>query len=164
MSFLVQRFESHNIELAQQALDRIEDCANKALEWFEALSQESKSELGRLEAELKEIKKKVNQWRGILNDVWGNKGKLEQVIKELDEESASISEFLRNIEDLMNRISAKVQESQKTNQEKWENLVKEQNKLHNLKKKVNELQTFLGSARIWFGKIKWEVRAKKKRR
>jgi uncharacterized protein YoxC len=161
MSFLVQRLESGNIELAQQALNGIEGYAEKALRWFEALSQESKSKLKGLEKKLEEIKEKVNQWREILTDIWKNKGKLGQVINELVEESNSISEFPQTIDGLTKRIAAKVQESQ---EEKRQELVMELNRLYNLKDKVEGLKTSLIVAKRWFEDIKWEIRAKKKGR
>ena len=162
MSFLVQRFESSNIELAQQALSGIEYYANEALAWFEALSQKSKLELVGFDAELKEIKKKVNQWREILEDIWGNKGKLEQVIEELDWEISRISEFSQRIKGLRGRIAEEVKEAKEAGQEaKLEELVKESGRLYNLQRKVEDLKASISVAKNRFEIIKWEIRAKK---
>jgi DNA repair ATPase RecN len=165
MSFFVQRFESGNIELAQQALNGIEYYANEALRWFDALSPMSKSQLEGFEAKLDEIKRKVNQWREILGDIWRNKGKLEQVIKELTEEIDSISGFSEKISKLRSEIAEEVKKVKAARQEaKLEELVKESDRLYNLRGKVEGLKTSISVAKNRFEIIKWEIRAKKEKR
>ncbi len=161
MSFLVQRFEGGNIESAHQALNGIEYYAIEALNWFRALSPQSQNKLAGLGAKLEEIKKKVNQWRGILKDIWGNRKELEQVINELDEESNSVSGFLQQINNLRDEIAAKIKESKGKERDE---LVKEQDRLYNLREKVGGLKRSIEAAKLRFGVIKEEIRAKRKGR
>jgi uncharacterized protein YoxC len=164
MSFIVQRFERGDIEAAHEALNGVEYYVIEAGNWLKALSQESKSKLTGLGAKLKEIKKKVNQWREILKDVWGNRGKLEQVINELAEQGDSLSGFLGQIEGLRNEVAEKIQQALKNNQEaEWEKLVKEGKRLYNLKGKIEELKLSLGVVKSKFEVIKEVIRAKKGR-
>lgn len=160
LSFVAQKFESGNIELAHEALNGVEYYANEAITWLESLSEVSKSKLTALGAKLEEIKKKVNQWREILSDIWGNRKKLGQVINELAEESNSISVFSQQISDLRGEIAAKVKESQTAKQEE---LVKELKRLYNLREKIEWLKASLGVAKSRLEVIKEEIRAKKKR-
>lgn len=157
LSFIAQTLERGNIESAHEALNGVEYYATEAITWFEALNTVNKSKLSQLHAKLKEIKKKVNQWRQILNDIWGNRGKLEQVINELSEESGSLSGFSEQINSLRSEIAAKVKES-------WEEeLVKELKRLYNLKERLEWLKASLGIAKYRFEVIKEEIRAKKGR-
>ena len=160
LSFIAQKLESGNIELAHEALNGVEYYANEAITWFEALNEVSKSKLSQLHAKLKEIKKKVNHWRQILNDIWENREKLGQVINELSEESGSLSGFSEQINSLRNEIAAKVKESREG--ERTE-LVKELKRLYNLKERIEWLKASLGIAKHRFEVIKEEIRAKKGR-
>jgi DNA repair ATPase RecN len=164
MSFLVQGFESGNIKLAQQALNGIEYYATEALTWLGALSEKSKSKLAGFGEKLEEIKEKVNQWRGILSDIWENREKLGQVIDELAQQSENLLGFLEQIKGLENEVTAKIKELKDSQDEELKRLVKERNRLHNLKDKVEWLKASLMVAKTRFEIIKEEIRAKKERR
>jgi chromosome segregation ATPase len=164
MSLFVQGFESGNIKLARQALNGIEYYATEALVWFEALSKENKSRLAELKEELEGTKEKVNQWREILSDIWGNRGKLGQVIDELAQQSKNLSGFLGKIEGLKGEIAAKIEKLKGNQTEELEELDKELKRLYNLREKVYWLKASLDIAKARFEIIKEEIRAKKKRR
>jgi hypothetical protein len=142
LSFIVQKLESGNVELAQGALRAIESLAAEAQSWLNALNL---PELLPLSGKLQEIKKLAKKWQEILKDVWGNRGQLGEISKNLEEQKAAFSSFLGQIRE--RKLSPE-----------------EHRKAFVLKEKVNEIVTYLGIAKLWVDEIIEEIRAKKKGR
>jgi len=139
LSFIAQKFERGNIELAEGALRAIESLAAEAQNWLNALNL---SELLPLSGRLQEIKKLAKKWQEVLKDVWGNRGQLRDISKNLEEQKAIFSGFLKQIREI-------------------ELSPEEHRKAFVLQEKVNEIITYLGIAKLWVDKIIEEIRAKK---
>jgi hypothetical protein len=146
LSFLAQKFERDNIELARQALEAVKKSVVEAQKWLGALNL---PELANLSGKLNEIKRKAGEWQGILGDIWGNRGKLKEISDELNTESSKFeAEILSEIEKLRGGRGLDR---------------KEQDRLFVLKEKLNELVTYLKVAKLWIDKIREEIRAGKGR-
>jgi len=141
LSFIAQKFERGNVELAQGALRAIESLAAEAQNWLNALNL---SELLPLSGRLQEIKKLAKKWQEVLEDVWGNRGQLREISENLEGQRTAFSDFLKQIKEI--KLSPE-----------------ERRKAFVLKEKVNEIITYLGIAKLWVDKIIEEIRAKKGR-
>jgi DNA repair ATPase RecN len=142
LSFVVQKLESGNVELAQGALRAIESLAEEAQKWLNALNL---PELLPLSKRLQEIKELAKKWQEVLKDVWGNRGQLREISKNLEEQKEVFSDFLKQISER-------------------EFSPEEHRKAFVLKEKVNEIVTYLAIAKLWMDEIIEEIRAKKKGR
>lgn len=145
LSFVAQKFESGNVELAQGALRAVESLAAEAQNWLNALNL---SELLPLSGRLEQIEQLAKKWQEVLKDVWGNRGQLRGISDNLEEQKAALSSFLKQIDEIRKR---------KLSGEEYR-------KAFVLKEKVNEIVTYLGIAKLWVDEIIEEIRAKKKGR
>jgi DNA repair ATPase RecN len=145
LSFLAQKFESGNIELAQGALRAIESLAAEAQNWLNALNL---SELQPLSGRLEEIKRLAKKWQEVLENVWENRKQLREISQNLEEQKEAFGGFLEQID--------RVREEELSPEEQTRAFV--------LRKKVNEIATYLGIAKLWIDRIIEEIRAKKKGR
>jgi DNA repair ATPase RecN len=97
LSFIAQKLESGNVELAQGALRAVENLAVEAQNWLNALNL---SELLPLSGRLQEIERLVRKWQGILEKVWENRGQLKEISENLEEQKKALSGFLKQIESI----------------------------------------------------------------
>jgi DNA repair ATPase RecN len=144
LSFVAQKFESGNIELAQGALRAVENLAGEAQKWLNALNL---SELLPLSGRLQEIEQLAKKWQGILEKVWENRGQLREISENLEEQKKALSGFLKQIDEIRERKLSP----------------EESNKVFVLREKVNEIITYLGIAKLWVDRIREEIRAGKGR-
>jgi DNA repair ATPase RecN len=144
LSFIAQKLESGNIELAQGALRAVENLAVEAQNWLNALNL---SELLPLSGRLQEIERLVRKWQGILEKVWENRGQLKEISENLEEQKKALSGFLKQIESIRKKGLSP----------------EEYRKAFVLKEKVNEIVTYLGIAKLWIDEIREEIRAGKGR-
>jgi DNA repair exonuclease SbcCD ATPase subunit len=144
LSFVAQKFESGNIELAQGALRAVESLAADAQNWLNALNL---SELLPLSGRLEQIKQLAKKWQEVLKDIWRNRGQLRGISESLEKQKEVFSGFLKQIDKIRER---------KLSSEEYR-------KVFVLREKVNEIVTYLGIAKLWVDKIIEEIRAKKGR-
>jgi DNA repair ATPase RecN len=144
LSFIAQKLESGNVELAQGALRAVENLAVEAQNWLNALNL---SELLPLSGRLQEIERLVRKWQGILEKVWENRGQLKEISENLEEQKKALSGFLKQIESIRKKGLSP----------------EEYRKAFVLKEKVNEIVTYLGIAKLWIDEIREEIRAGKGR-
>ena len=144
LSFIAQKLESGNIELAQGALRAVENLAVEAQNWLNALNL---SELLPLSGRLNEIKGLAIEWQEVLKDVWKNREQLREISENLEKQGKALSEFLKQIDKIRGR---------KLSPEEYR-------KAFVLRGKVNEIITYLGIAKLWIDEIREEIRAGKGR-
>jgi DNA repair ATPase RecN len=145
LSFLAQKVEKGNIELAQGALRAIESLAAEAQNWLNALNL---SELQPLSGKLREIRQLAKKWQEVLKNVWENRKQLREISQNLEEQKKAFEGFLKQIDEVRERkLSGE-----------------EHRKAFVLKEKVNEIATYLSVAKLWIDEIIEEIRAKKKGR
>jgi DNA repair ATPase RecN len=145
LSFVAQKLESGNIELAQGALRAVESLAAEAQNWLNALNL---SELLPLRGKLKELEQLAKKWQEVLENVWENRGQLREISQNLEKQKTALRGFLKQIDEVRERkLSGE-----------------EHRKAFVLKEKVNEIATYLGIAKLWVDEIIEEIRGKKKGR